>query len=123
MKVSNTDKMKELFDREQEMLARQSQWDELAASEGIPKRGWHIRKLPGTGPMSVRVFYNGEMVRAVQKVSFEIDAEYCLPKMKLEILLLGDDQLALDFDEDEQIEVERKPITVKSSPFPADACR
>jgi len=121
MKVTNTDKMSELFAREQEVLARQSQWDELAASEGIPKKGWHIRKLTGSGPMSVRIFYNGEMVRAVQKVSFEIDAELCLPKMKLEVLMLGDDQIALDFDDDEQVDVDRKPASVKSSPFPANS--
>jgi hypothetical protein len=114
--------LKELFasqaKAEQERQKREAQWDELAASEGIPKKGWHIRKLPGTGPMSVRIFHNGQMVRAVQKVSFEIDAEFCLPKMKLEVLLLGDDQLALDLDE-EQVEV----VTAKTSPFPADPCR
>lgn len=125
MKAVNTDKTSELFANcrkaKLEELDRHAQWDELESREGVPKRGWHVRKLPGTGPMSVRVYHNGEMVRAVQKVSFEIDAEHFLPRMKLEILMLAD-QIALDFDEDEQIEIERKPITAKSSPFPTDAC-
>jgi len=93
-----------------------AQWAKIAASGDIPKKGWYLRKLPGVGPMNVRVYHNGEMVTAVQKVSFEIDAKYGVPKLKLEILMLSEDQLVLDFDEDE------KPaeISAKTSPFPPD---
>lgn len=56
----------------------------------IPQKGWYIYKDNSEPTVEgTKVYLDGKLIGGIQKLSLEMDAEKCIPVLKLEIAAFG----------------------------------